>query len=319
MEYRNLGRSGVKVSPICLGTAFRGAPDEDICFATIDRAIDLGINFIDCANEYQRGRCERIVGKSLKGRRDQFILTTKVCSPMGEGPNDDGLSRCHIMREVENSLSRLQTDYVDIYFAHSVDLHTPIEETLQAFDGLVRHGKVRYIGCSNFAAWQVCKALWASERHNLTSFMCVQDHYNLLDRTIERELVDLCQSEGLGIMTYSAVAVGLLTGRFRHGESPPPNTVWAADQNRFKRMMSPEADRVVETLISIGSERGKTPAQVAIAWLISRPGISSAMIGPDLPEQVDENIGGVGLDLSGEEIKAIHDASAWAVNDGQII
>ena len=233
MEYRNFGAAGVKVSRICLGTAFRGTPEEDICRATIDRAIDLGINFIDCANKYARGRCERIVGKALKGRRDQIVLTTKVCSSMGDRPNDAGLSRFHIMREVENSLSRLQTDYVDIYLAHSVDPGTPIEETLRAFNDLVRQGKVRYIGCSNFAAWQVCKALWTSDQRNLTPFICVQDHYNLLDRRIERELIPLCRSEGLGIMTYSATAVGLLTGHFRYGQPPPACTPLPGNHERF--------------------------------------------------------------------------------------
>ena len=319
MKYRNFGGAGVKVSPICLGTAFRGAPDEDVCRATIDRAIDVGINFIDCANEYQRGRCERIVGRALTGRRDQIVLTTKVCSPTGDGPNDAGLSRFHIMREVENSLSRLQTDYIDIYLAHSVDLDTPIEETLGAFDDLVRQGKVRYIGCSNFAAWQVCKALWTSDRRNLTPFICVQDHYNLLDRRIERELMPLCRSEGLGIMTYSATAVGLLTGRFRRGQPPPPGTLWAGNLKRFEQTMTPAADRVVETLISIAAERGRTPAQIAIAWILSHPGISSAMIGPDAPAHVDENIGGIGWKLGDEELRKLNDASAWAISAGQIV
>jgi len=319
MEYRNFGRAGVKISPICLGTAFRGAPDDDVCRATIDRAIDLGINFIDCANEYQKGRCERLVGEALKGRRDQFVLTTKVCSPTGSGPNDAGLSRFHIMREVEKSLSRLQTDYIDIYLAHSVDPDTPIEESLQAFDDLVRQGKVRYIGCSNFPAWRVCKALWVSDRRNLAPFICVQDHYNLLDRTIERELLPLCQSEGVGAMTYSAVAVGLLTGRFRHGEPPPPDTPWSRNPDRFAQRMTPEADRVVAALIPMAAARGKTPAQVAIAWVLSQPGVSSAMIGPDSPAHVDENIGGVGWELSDEELETLDRASAWAISTGRIL
>lgn len=319
MEYRSLGTSGVKVSRICLGTAFRGAPDDETCLATIDRAIDLGINFVDCANEYQKGRCERIVGRALKGRRDQFVLTTKVCSPTGAGPNDAGLSRFHIMREVENSLSRLQTDYVDLYLAHSVDAETPVEESLRAFDDLVHQGKVRYIGCSNFPAWLVCKGLWVSDRRNLSAFACLQDHYNLLDRRIERELVPLCQSEGLGIMTYSAVAVGLLTGQYRHGQAPPPDSPWASREERLRQLMTPEADRVVEALISIGAERGKTPAQVAVAWVLSRPGISAAMIGPDAPAHVDENLGGVGWELTEEELQRLDEASAWAVHTGQIV
>jgi len=319
MEYRNLGRAGVKVSPICLGTAFRGAPDDDVCRAAIDRAIDLGINFIDCANAYQNGRCKRIVGEALKGRRDQFILTTKVCSQMGGGPNDAGLSRSHVMREVEESLSRLQTDYIDIYLAHSVDPNTPIDETLHAFDDLIGQGKVRYIGCSNYPAWRVCRALWNSERHHLASFICVQDHYNLLDRTIERELLPLCQSEGVGAMTYSAVAVGLLTGRFRRGEPPPPDTPWSHNPSRFEQLMTLEADRVVEALLPIAAGRGKTPAQVAIAWLLSRPGVSSAIIGPDSPAHVDENMGGIGWELSDQELATLDQVSAWSVTTGRVV
>ncbi len=316
MEYRNLGRAGIKVSRICLGTAFRGAPDEATCLATIDRAIELGINFIDCANAY---RTEEVVGKALRGRRDRVVLTTKVCSPMGDGPNDRGLSRGHILREVENSLKRLQTDYIDVYLAHSVDPCTPIDETLGAFDDLVRHGKVRYIGCSNFPAWRVAKALWTSERCGLHAFTCVQDHYNLLDRRIERELVPLCQEEGLGIMTYSALAVGLLTGRFRHGQPAPAGSLWARQPQRFAQMMTPEADQVVEALQAIGAEHGRTPAQAAIAWVLSRPGITAAMIGPDAPAHVEENVGGCGWELTAAEVELLEHRSAWALGAGHIV
>ena len=315
MDYRNLGATGVKVSRICLGTAFRGRPDDATCLATIDRAIERGINFIDCANAYGT---EPIVGRALKGRRDQLVLTTKVCSAMGEGPNDQGLSRFHIMREVENSLSRLQTDYIDLYLAHTVDSVTPIEETLRAFDDLVHQGKVRYIGCSNFPAWRVCKGLWTSDLRDLTSFACCQDHYNLLDRRIERELVPLCQSEGIGIMTYSAVAVGLLTGKLRRGQTPPAGSAWHGREEYFEQRMTPEADSIVEALVAIGRDHGKTPAQVAVAWVLAQPGISAAMIGPDAPEHVDENLGGVGWTLSDEELQKLDELSRWSVDLGQI-
>lgn len=319
MDYRNLGSTGVQVSSICLGTAFRGAPDDATCQATIDRALDSGINFVDCANEYGRGRSENLVGAALQGRRDRVVLTTKVCSRMADGPNEAGLSRLHILREVERSLSRLRTDYVDLYLAHSVDPATPIEETLRAFDDLVRQGKVRYVGCSNFAAWQVCRALWTSDRRDLAPFVCVQDHYNLLDRTVEAELVPLLKSEGLGMMTYSAVAVGLLTGRFRRGQPPPADSVWARNPERFQLQMTPTVDEVIATVLRIAAARGRTPAQVAIAWLLTRPGVTAAMIGPDAPEEVDENLGGVGWELSGEEIAALDEASAWAITGGHII
>ena len=313
MEYRNFGTAGVKVSPICLGVAFRGRPDKAVQQATIERAIDHGVNFIDCANTYQRGESERVLGETIKGRRDQFVITTKVCEPIGEGPNDRGLSRFHIMREIEKSLSRLQTDYIDIYLLHHVDPTTPIEETLRALDDLVRKGMIRYVGCANFAAWQVCKGLWISDRRNLAPFICVQSHYNLLERSPEREIMPFCRAEGLGMMTYSPLAIGLLTGRFRHGAPPPPNTPWGQGRLGFEKVMSPDADRVVETLIRIGTARGKTPAQVAIAWILSHPEISAAMIGPDTPEHVEENMGGVGWELTDDERAALDEASTWAL------
>lgn len=319
MEYRNLGTSGVKVSPICLGTAFRGAPPDDECIRTIHHALDLGINFVDTANKYQQGHSEEIVGKALKGRRQDVVLTTKVRSNMGSGPNDGGLSRVHIIREIENSLSRLQTDYVDLYFAHSVDEETPIDETLAAFDTLVCQGKVRYIGCSNFPAWLVCKGLWESDRRKLTSLICVQESYHMFDRRIERELVPLCLSEGLGMMTYSATAVGLLTGRFRRGLAPPPNSIWANNLPRFEALMTEDADGVVKLLQTIAADLGKSPAQVAINWILSKPGITAAMIGPDRVADVDDNFGAVGWSLTNEEIAMLDQGSSWSVSAGEIV
>jgi len=315
MDYENLGNTGLKVSRICLGTGFRGARDDALCRATIARAADLGINFIDVANVYGRGRSERIVGEVLKGRRDQFVVTSKVGSSVGPDPNDRGLSRVHIMREVERSLSQLRTDYLDVYLVHHVDPTTPIEETLRALDDLVHQGKVRYIGCCNFAAWQVCKALWVSDRLSATSFVCVQNFYNLLDRSEERELMPFCRSEELGMMVYSPLAVGLLTGRFRHGQPPPKDTPWGRGRSGFENIMSPAADRVVETLDRIGNERGKTIAQVTLAWVLSHPEVSTAIIGPDRPEHVEENIGGADWILSSEDRAALDDVSAWATNE----
>ena len=226
MDYRRFGATGVKVSPICLGSAFRGRPGDDVCKATIAQAIDLGINFIDVANIYQEGHSERLVGEVLKGRRDQFVLTTKVGSSMGIGPNDTGLSRAHILREIEHSLRRLQTDHIDIYLVHQLDPTTPHQETLRALDDLVHQGKVRYIGCCNYTAWQVCAALWTSDHAGLTPFIGVQNHYNLLRRSPERELLPFCREQELGVMTYSPLAVGLLSGRFRRDTPPPSDTLW---------------------------------------------------------------------------------------------
>lgn len=316
MEYRPFGSTGVQVSAICLGTGFRGCPDEDTCRATVERALDRGVNFIDVANVYHSGRSERIVGEVLRGRRDQFVLTTKVGSPVGRGPHQRGLSRLHILRQIEDSLSRLQTDYVDFYLLHQPDPRTPLEETLRALDDLVRQGKVRYIGCCNYAAWQVCKGLWISDRQHLASFAGVQNYYNLLDRSLEREMMPFCREEGLGIMAFSPLAIGLLTGRFRHGEPPPPDSPWGQGRPGFEEIMSPAADRVVEMLRRIGAGRGKTPAQVAIAWVLSHPEISAAIIGPDRPDQVEENLGGVGWQLTPEEREALDQASAWAIAGG---
>ena len=290
MEYGNLGKTGLKVSRICIGMGLRKGRDNAICRTTVERAIDSGINFIDTANVYgEEGRGERIVGEVLKegGRRDQLVISTKVWAPVGPGPNDHGLSRVHIMREVERSLSRLQTDYVDVYLMHHPDPTTPTEETLRALDDVIHQGKVRYIGCSNHAAWQVCKALWVSDRLNVPSFVCTQNLYNILDRSVERELMPCCRSEGLGIMVYSPLAVGILTG----GD--------AASRT------SPKEKRVIEALERIGKERGKTVAQVAMAWVLSHPEVSTSIVGTSDPKHLEENVGSVGWTLSPEERTAL--------------
>ena len=310
MEYRNFGMAGVKISPICLGTAFRGKPDEATCRATIERALELGVNFIDCANTYQQGRSERIVGQVIKGKRDQLVLTTKVCEPVGEGPNDRGLSRVHILREIDKSLARLGTDYVDIYLLHHPDPTTPIEETLEALNYLVQQGKIRYVGCCNFATWQVCKGLWVSDQHDLAPFIGVQNPYNLLTRSIEVEMMPFCHLEGLGIMTYGPLAVGLLTGLFRYGESARSNTFWGQRPHKLKEFLSPEAGQVIETVLRIAEERDKTAAQVATAWILSHPEISTVIMGPDTPEHVEESLGAIGWELTADERTALDEVSA---------
>ena len=231
MEYRNLGKTGVKVSSICLGTAFRGQDDEKICIQVIDRAIDLGCNFIDTAL-YGQGRSETIVGKALKDKRDDIVLCTKVFALLGNSPNHSGLSRLNLMRTVEDSLKRLQTDHIDLYLLHRFDPETPLEETLRALDDMVRQGKVRYIGCSRFSAWKIMEALWTSDVRRLDPFVCIQNQYNLLNRwELEPNLMPLCREHGLGIMVYSPLAIGLLSGRFRRGQEPPANTPWAKDRS----------------------------------------------------------------------------------------
>ena len=202
MNYTRFGNTGLKVSRLCLGTAFRETRDEAVATNTIEYAVDQGINFIDCANFYGRGWAETVLGKAIKGHRDDLVITSKVHSPMGESPNDRGSSAYHIMREIARSLKRLQTDHIDLYLLHSWDQETPLDETLRALDSLVNQGKVRYIGCCNFAAWQICKGLWTSDRLNLTPFLGIQHHYNLLHRSLEYEHFALAEGEGLGLMTY---------------------------------------------------------------------------------------------------------------------
>jgi len=277
----------------------------------IERALDLGCNFVDCANYYGLGRSERIVGKALAGKRDSVVLTSKVQSRIGDGPNDSGLSRYHIMREAELSLQRLQTDHIDVYLVHHLDPETPLDETLQTLDDLVRSGKVRYIGCCNYPAWRVVQALWTSDAANAASFACVQSRYNLLDRVdIEGSLIPVCAEFGLGMMTYSPIAVGLLTGALRRGEPPPPNTFWSRDPARFADAMTEQTEKVVARLREIGEERGKTPAQVAIAWILDHPEVTSPIIGPDTPEHVDEVFGALGWQLEPGERSSLDEASA---------
>ena len=316
MEYRKLGRFGVKVSPICLGTAFRafwnGLSDEKTCIRVIETAVDHGVNFIDCANSYFAGKCETVLGKALKGmkgKRDDLIITTKVWSGVGEGPNDHGLSRFHILREVDRSLKRLQLDYIDLYLLHNIDQGTGLDETLGAMDDVVRQGKARYIGCCNYTAAQVVESLWFSDKNGWAQVTCLQNQYNLFHRwPIEAELMPRSRQHGLGMMTYSPLAIGLLSGHLRRGQTPT-DAVWGHDQARFKKALTKERDEVIQTLIDVAGELGKTPAQVAFAWILDHPEITSAITGPDLPEHVAEVCGAVGWSLPPELRKRLDDVS----------
>jgi 1-deoxyxylulose-5-phosphate synthase len=305
MTYKKIGSSGLKVSPICIGTAFRGfwngQHDEATCIDVIERAIDLGFNFFDCANSYSEGRSEKVLGKALKGlgsKRDDLVLTSKVWTPIGPGANDRGLSRFHIMREIDRSLKSLQQDHLDIYLLHNFDPDTEMEETFRAMDDLVRCGKIRYVGICNYTAAQVVEALWTCDSLGLQAPLMLQNQYSLLHRwELEAELLPRCRQHGLGMMTYSALAIGLLSGAFRRGQTPPPGTLWASREARFDTIMTERVDRIVEGVIHAAQKLEKTPSQVAIAWVTSHPEVTSAMIGPDLPEHVEDAYGALGWEL----------------------
>lgn len=317
MDYRELGRTGVLVSPVCLGTAFRSQEDEDLCVRIIEHAIDKGCNFIDTAL-YGEGRSEQVVGRALKGKRDQIVLTTKIAGTLGEGPNRGRLNRLNLISGVEASLQRLQTDYIDLYLMHSFDPNTPLDETLRALDDIVRQGKVRFIGCSNFVAWKIMEALWISGERNLAPFVCTQSQYNLLNRfEVEPELIPLCRQFGLGIMAYSPLAIGLLTGRFRRGQEPPPHTSWSTGENtglsphkyRLDEALDEFNDRIVQCLIDVAERHQRTPAQVAIAWILDHDEISAPILGADLPEHVDEIFAGLEWALPVDERRMLDEVS----------
>lgn len=318
MQYVNFGSAGVKVSPLALGMGLRGQGDEAAAQRLIEHAIDQGINLIDCANIYgpmddraNIGRSEVVLGRAMKGKRDDLVITTKVASAIGEGPNDHGLSRYHILREVDRSLQRLETDHIDVYLVHVPDATTGQEETMRALDDLVRSGKVRYIGCCNYAAWQVCRALWLTDTLHATPFMCVQNPYSLLNRKLEGEMFGLVRALGLGVMAYSPLAVGLLSGAYRPGQPAPAGSLWATRRKEwFDKAMQGTVGEVIHTLHQLAGDVGKTPAQLAIAWVLSHPEISVAISGADTIAQFDEVLGGIGWTLDDEVRRQLDEVSA---------
>ena len=317
MEYRRLGKAGVKVSRICLGAGVRGDLDEGRFIRAIERAIDLGCNFIDCANNYGRKQSETILGRVIKGKRDDLVITSKVCSPAGSGPNDRGLSRYHILREVERSLKKLQTDRIDIYYLHNVDPETEPEETLRTMEDLVRQGKVRYVGASNHNGAQVVELLWIADRLGLEPIVCLQNQYNLLHRwNIEEDLLPLCRRFGLGLTTYSPLAVGLLAGQFRPSQEPPPDPYWS--QAQLHERVSDRGAQAIGALVELANARGATPAQLAIAWLLDHPEVTAPIAGADRPEYVDEVFGALEITLTPEERQTLDMASQWA-KPGQLL
>ncbi len=312
MNHRRMGRTGLKVSEVCLGTmTFGHQCDERTSFAILDRAAAAGVDFIDTADAYPvppapetAGRTEEIVGRWLEGKRDRFVLATKCRIRVGTGANDEGLSRRHILRAAEASLRRLRTDHIDLYQAHAPDPDTPAEETLRAFDDLVRQGKVRYVGCSNFPAWQAALALGISERLGLARYDCVQPRYNLLYRDIESELLPLCRDQGLGVIAYNPLAGGFLSGKYRTLEELPAGTRFTLGKtgDLYRERYWHQAQlRAVDQLRQHFDARGVSLVSAAIAWVLSQPGVTAAIVGASRPEQLDASLAAVDLALTPQD------------------
>jgi len=319
MEYRKLGRTGLKVSELCLGSMqFGWTCDEAVANEILTAAFEGGINFIDTADVYSvwakdnpGGVAETIIGKWIKKNRiprEQVVIATKVRGRMGKGPNAEGLSRLHILKAVEDSLRRLDIDYIDLYQTHFYDEETPIEETLSALDDLVQQGKVRYIGCSNYPAWRLMQALWASDRLNLARYDSLQPHYHLLGRQeFEQELAEVCRAYGIGVIPYSPLAGGFLTGKYRRG-------VEAESQRRegLRHLFIEKNWALLDQMEAMGKAKGGySISQIALAWLLSDPVITSPIIGPRSLEQLKDNLGAAGLRLSPDEKKILDEATRW--------
>ena len=310
MEYRRLGKSGLKVSEICLGTmTFGHGADEAETNRMIHLAWDAGVNFFDTANSYADGESEILLGKALKGRRRDAVIATKFFNPMGPGPNDSGMSRVHIMQAIDDSLKRLQMDYVDVYYIHHVDTQTPLEEMLRALDDLVRQGKVRYTACSNYEAWRLSEALWLSDSLSLERFACYQPQYSLVVRDIEQELVPLCEHKGLGIVVWSPLAGGFLSGKYRPGERAQDGTRseegWAYPQRYF----AANADETLQTLYDVSEELGYSPAQVALRWVLEQRAITSVIVGARHAGHLRDNLGAAGWQLTEEALQKLNTVS----------
>ncbi|WP_394347933.1 aldo/keto reductase [Halorussus salinisoli] len=306
MEYTTLGDTGLEVSRFCLGCMNFGSDrewmigDEERSHEIIDRAIDLGINFLDTANVYSHGESERIVGDVIEEYdREELVIATKVYGSMGDGPNKQGLSRKHILDQVEGSLDRLGTDYIDLYQIHRWDETTPIEETLHALDHLVETGKVRYIGASTMAAWQFTQALYESDLDDYARFTCMQPQYNLVDRQEEENVLPVCADQGIGVVPWSPLGGGFLTGKYDRDSEPEEGRA-ATDEHTYERFTD-ENWAVLDAVREVADEKGVTPAQVSLAWLLHQPVVDSPIIGPRSIDHLEENVAALDVSLSDEE------------------
>ena len=319
MLYRKMGRTGLNVSEFCLGTMQWGwTADEAAGVAVMDAFVAAGGNFIDTADIYSSwaennpgGVSEEIIGRWMqaRGNRQDIVLATKVRGRMWPGPNGEGLSRLHIVRACEDSLRRLQTEYIDLYQTHWFDTDTPIDETLEALDRLVRQGKVRYIGCSNYPAWRLMESLWVSDRRNLARYDCIQPHYSLVHRAeFEREVQEVCMTFGLGVIPYSPLAGGFLTGKYRRGAE----TASARAAGIKNRYMNDTGWAVLDAVEQVAQQRGATATQIALAWQLNQPHITAPIIGANTPQQLGDALGASGLALSADEMALLNQASHWA-------
>lgn len=308
MRYRNLGTSGLQVSVLGLGTnAFGGRADKETSIRVLHHAADSGINFIDTANIYTGTESEAIIGEAFEGRRHDVLLATKVGMKRGTGPNESGSSRQHIMRELEGSLRRLRTDYVDLYQIHAFDPKTPLDETLRALDDLVRSGKVRYIGASNYAAWQMMKALAISKSEGLNAYVTVQPGYSLADRGVERELLPFCVDQGIGVIPYFPLAGGILTGKYAGGQVPSGSQL---DKNpNFAQRMDEARMELGDTVVRIAAEIGATATALSLAWLMHRPAVCTVIAGATRESQIDDNLRAVELELDADVLERLDEAS----------
>lgn len=308
MRYNALGNSGLQVSVLGLGTnAFGGRADKETSIRVLHHAVDKGITFIDTADIYTNTMSEQIIGEAFEGRRHDVILATKVGMKRGEGPNERGSSRHHIFEEVEASLRRLRTDYIDLYQIHAFDPLTPLEETLRALDDLVCAGKVRYIGASNYSAWQMMKSLNISDRHGFAKYVSVQPGYSLVSRGIEQELVPFCVDQNVGIIPYFPLAGGILTGKYAGG-AKPSGSLWDKNPN-FASRMDPARMEAGEAVVKIAEEIGTTATALSLAWLMHQPAVSTVISGATRTDQIDSNLGAVDLDLSADILDALDEAT----------
>ncbi|HZG59521.1 MAG TPA: aldo/keto reductase family protein [Anoxybacillus sp.] len=315
MKYRKLGRTGLKVSEISLGSwlTYGNSTEKETAIRTIDKAYELGINSFDTANVYAKGEAEKIVGEALRRYpRESYVLATKVFWPMGDGPNDRGLSRKHVFEQLHASLKRLNLDYVDIYYCHRYDPETPVDETLRTIDDLVRQGKVLYVGVSEWTAQQIQEALGTADKYLLDRIVVNQPVYNMFNRYIEKEVIPVCEQNGISQIVFSPLAQGVLTGKYKRGEKLPEGSR-AADpkSNQFMNdLLKDEVLIKVEQLQNIANELGIKLSQLALAWVLRQPNVASALIGASKPEQVEENVKAVDVELSDEVIEKIEEILA---------